>query len=83
MSVPPFATRVARRALGLGLELFSTCALPAPMAPAMAPDTAFRVTIGLDVGLDVDAEGQEAWPCSYTNDAVTPPPAVRAFFRAR
>ena len=24
------------------------------MAPAMAPDTAFRVTIGLDVGLDVD-----------------------------
>ena len=32
MSVPPFATRVARRALGLGLELFSTCALPAPMA---------------------------------------------------
>lgn len=60
MSVPPFATRVARRALGLGLELFSTCALPAPMAPAMAPDTAFRVTIGLDVGLDVDGDGGTA-----------------------
>ena len=30
------------------------------MAPAMAPDTAFRVTIGLDVGLDVDGDGGTA-----------------------